>query len=206
MAIGDLAELSVIYQGPYSEYVNTFGFKALDSGSTFANLASAFQTALVKNTSGGLLFPISADVSVAELHVRDVVPGTAAGYDLAFSPVLGGDSGSHQLPPQAAVVLSWKTALAGRSYRGRTYMPGLTEGNQEKGDLSGAIITNFTTIITQMINVFGVSGTDPNWRFVIISRWSNGVERNPPTSQDVTSGLVRPYVYNQRRRTIGVGS
>src|ERR1041385_1621876 len=41
-------------------------------------------------------------------------------------PLVGTDSGE-DLPYQNAAVITWRTALRGRSFRGRTYLGGFTE-------------------------------------------------------------------------------
>lgn len=202
---GDLAELVVHYDRGGERYENVFGFKALQDTSTLAQLATAFKTALVKNTSGGLLFNMLNTVTSSSLSVRDVAPGTAAGYDYAYTAVAGGTTSTDMLPPQAAAVISWRTALAGRSYRGRTYLPGMVESNQAAGLWTATVITGCEAIVTQMLAVFGPSGTDTNWQFCIISRYLNGAKRGTPVGTNVISGLSTTVVYTQRRRTIGRG-
>lgn len=203
--VGDLAEIVVQYQVGSAIYLNVFGFRAINIAGTFSNLASGFKTALVKNTSGGLLEHMMPTVSCSQLTVNDVVPGTSAPFVSTFTPVVGATGSGEQLPPQSAIVLSWKTALKGRSFRGRTYLPGYGEIDQNAGVLGSSALTAANTIVTQMLAVYGPTGTDANWQFGVISRIAAGVPRITPIFTAVTSGAARSTVFTQRRRTLGVG-
>lgn len=203
--VGDIAELDLFLSGQYSKFQYTFGFECINAAGTFAGLASGFKTALVKNGAGGLFANCASSVSSVELRIRDVKPGTAATYDYSYASVAGADVSGQELPPQCALVLSWFTALAGRSYRGRTYLTGFTEQTQDNGVWDSTHLTNVTGIITQMLTVYGSGGTDGNWQFGVISRYLNGAPRITPVITPVTSGVARAYVYTQRRRTNLVG-
>lgn len=206
-SIGDIYEAQVIYNSPWGVLQNNFGFVAIASvaGDAQADLANAFKTALVKNTSGGLLYPVVDDVYCAEVDVEDVKPGTLATYLLTFSAIAGYLS-ADPLPPQTSAVLSHRTALKGRSYRGRTYLPPASEDFQAGGTWTGTAITAFSTVATQLLAVFGPSGSNTNWRFAVISRYLNGVLRAAPIATQVTSISVDTRVLSQRRRVLGVGS
>lgn len=199
---GDIAELDVLFRNFTTKTIQsecTFGFKAISVGATFANLASAFKTALVKSTSGGLLERMDEDLESGELLVRDVVPGTAATLTSTYTGVQGAISGE-ECPPQSAFLLSWTTALRGKSFRGRTYLPGVGETQQTAGAVAGAAQTALQAVVTQMLAVFGPGGSDTNWQFVIISRFHNKVPRVPPIATPVTAGSVSATVATQRRR------
>lgn len=209
MAVGDLAELALYSHlvGYADTYVSIFGFKAIDAGATFANLASAFKTAMVKNTSGGLFYSHHVDHYSGNLQVRDVHPGTAAVYDYTYTNVVGNLGTQDAAPPVNALVVSWRTALAGRAYRGRSYQFGFHEADQDNGLwLAAGPVAAADLMVTNMLATFGPGGTDANWQFVIISRTLNGAIRTPPVGTPVTAGISRQPVYTQRRRIVGYGS
>jgi hypothetical protein len=201
MAVGDLAEVNVIYlkSDDLTVQENVFGFKALTSGATRSGLATAFKTALVKSTSGGLLNVANGLISSDRLTVSDVKPGTGAEVELDYAAVVGATAGE-ALPPQCAQVISWRTSLAGRSFRGRSYLPAPTENVQNAGILNSTQQTALAAIVTQMLAVFGPSGSDGNWQFCVISRVSAGAPRVPPIGTEVTVGVVRTSLQTQRRR------
>lgn len=200
MATGDLARLSVIYLLGTDLMVNTFGFSALDGSTTRSDLATAFQTALIKNSSGGLFFNRSANLSSTTLRVQDVKPGTGATVELNYAAVVGSGSVGDDLPPQCCQLYSWRTSLAGRSNRGRTYMPGLGEGQQAGGVIGAGAVTAFATVVTQLLAVFGPGGSNTHWQFGIISHRHNNAPVVPPAFNAVTLGITETTVQTQRRR------
>lgn len=204
-AAGDLAE--VIFQKTVASQTteNTFGFENKAGTGTLSSLASDFTTALIKNTSGGLLYTCHTSVSSGELIVRDVKPATGAAVQTTPGAVIGTNNTADLLPPQCAGVLSFSTGLAGRSYRGRLYFAGLTEADQAAGTWTAGAVSNMNTIITNLLTVFGPTGSNPDWQWVVISRYLNKSLRPTPIGTAITAGSVRPYVYTQRRRTIGYG-
>lgn len=200
MAIDDLKELVVLFNGPTKVCEMTFGFVAKTSGADVATLASGFKTNLVKNTSGGLLIRKLASVNVSEIDVVDVVPGTAATYVYTFAAVPGDGTAGEGLPPQCAGLFSWRTNLRGRSYRGRTYWPFMLEADQNAGTWVSSVLTPAAAIVTNLLAVYGPTGTDPDWQFCVISRQHNGVVRPTPAFTNVVSGAFRTEVATQRRR------
>lgn len=201
MTIGDLARVNLIYgdSGRSLTYENVFGFKAISVGASLTGLSTAFKTALVKNTSGGILSRMNSTISSDQLTVRDVLPGTAAEVTNTYTAVLGGVA-SESLPPQCAGVITWRTGLSGRSHRGRTFLPGVAESDQSDGILLSGYITAVQAVVTQMLAVFGPAGSDTNWQFVVISEVSAGVPRVPKIGTAITAGVVQPDVQSQRRR------
>jgi hypothetical protein len=205
-AVNDIAQVRLFFTLAGQQMECGFGFRCLNVAGTLANLASDFKTAMVKNSSGGLLYPMTDDTTSSSLRVMDVKPGTAAPYDYTYATVAGGETSSDPLPPQCAAVLTWHTAFSGRSYRGRTYLPGLGEITQVAGAWTSTYLTALGTIVTQMLAVFGPGGSNANWEFGVISRVNNGAPRPTPIETQITSGAVRTTVFTQRRRTIGVGA
>jgi hypothetical protein len=207
VAITDLAEVAVEYTDTTrnSTYVTTHGFQAIDTTSTRDQLADAFKTAMVKSTAGGLLFPVTNNINSTRLTVRDVKPGTGALVERNYAAVTGG-SGGDPLPPQDACVFSLRTTLAGRSFRGRFYLPSLQETGQSSGKFDSSQLAILQAVAANLLAVFGPTGTDTKWQLVVISREAAGVPRVPPIGTPVTTILVRDIVYTQRRRTVGRGS
>lgn len=203
---GDLVQIDTLWTAPSGTFVNSFGFECVQAEvGGMPGLLSAFKTALVKNTSGGLLYCAVDDINISLLRATDVYPGTAAGAELSFAAINGADTGD-PLPWQCAGVISWRTALAGKSYRGRTYIPGPSEGDTLGGLVTAQYIADLNAVVTQMLAVFGPAGSNTDWRFSIISRIANGVPRAAPVGTPVISGVARSVFYTQRRRVLGVGS
>lgn len=203
---GDVYQVSVRYLGTGGFSFNGFGFVAAQAvaGDAQLDLGAAFQTAMIKSSSGGLLYGMNSSYGSTRLEVADIVPGVLATYERSYANVPGSDA-SDSLPPQCAVVFSLGTALKGRSYRGRFYLPGVCEGSTLAGALTAAATTNYLTISAQLLAVFGPSGSNANWRLAVISRYLNGVERVTPVGTPVTSVTLNTTIYTQRRRVAGYG-
>lgn len=205
--VGDLAEVVLHHDiGGSDQFECLFGFKAINAGATFANLATAFKTAAVKNTSGGFFYGHHTSHGSASLDVRDVVPGTGAAYTYTYTRVAGANAANPVCAPVMAAVIKWSTGLAGRSYRGRTYNTGFLETEQSAGLWDSSPVSENQAFADNMVATFGPAGTDPNWQFVVISRWLNKVERAQPVGTTILAGTARNVVYTQRRRIIGKGS
>jgi len=114
----------------------------------------------------------------------------------ASDPAAGTRS-TEPLPPQTCGVISLKTALAGRHFRGRIYLPFPAENDNGVTHIpSATYITNASTLMTGIFvttGVVGATGTT-NMKPVIFNRLTGG-------TTDVVSGRVREGWGTQRRRS-----
>lgn len=94
----------------------------------------------------------TAGTRVLELDMEDpsappVIKGTTAGTTVA-------GTGGVQTINQAAICIAWRTAIAGRSYRGRTFMGVLAAtavaGGTMSGGLTGSVIAAGNNLITTL--------------------------------------------------------
>ena len=140
----------------------------------------------------------------------------------AHTGTLSGSLAGDALPPQVAMVTKLDTGLAGRRRRGRHYLCGRVEADQNVGIWVAGSVSALQTVWGTILTTYGPTGTDPNWQ---IGVWSNriatGCEPAPvpppqpmigidtPNPGDafrgLTSATVRTIAYTQRRRTVGVG-
>lgn len=205
-SIGDLLQLEVVYNTPWGVCENTFGFVALtNQADGLTNLAQAFKTPVVSNGVGGILNVRNQGVKSSLMRVSDVKPGTAARLDYSYTEVAG-NGGGDPLPPQCAGVISWRTALSGRSYKGRTYLFGFEESAQTNGLWNTDGLNLITATRDTLLQYFGPTGSNSDFRLCVISRYANKVKRATPIGTNILSGAVRNIVYTQRRRVTGVGS
>lgn len=207
MSIGDLAEVTVHLDfGGADKFANVFGFKAIHANATLTNLATAFQTAVIKNTSGGLLNGTRAPYGSASLTARDVSPGTVALVEHTYTRVEGNVVTGTLGSLTNAICLKWTSSVSGRSYRGRSYLTGWPSAEAVAGAWLSTPIAAVNAFKTQMLAVFGPSGSDTNWQFVVISRFFNNAPRIPPIGTAIVAGLPDLTIRQQRRRELGVGS
>jgi len=116
-----------------------------NASGTAAAAVSAFSSAFALAWNGttpgvdDLASLYSTDLSVVDLVADKLDPTTGRVVDQARSPVaLAGLDATEQLPPNLAVVVSWRTAKFGPGFRGRTYMPAVCTDQVVAGRLSVA--------------------------------------------------------------------
>lgn len=204
MAANDLYSLSATGALYGSQVVNVWGFRQFSSIPGFMGqvLIDEWQASCQTAYTG--CFP--TDVVLNMLRARAVWPDTHQVAEEAVSSggggMLTGDAG----PNQVAAIITWRTALAGRAYRGRTYLPGISTGHLIDGQLNSTYLSGLNGFIIAMMGAFGPSGSSTNFQLVVISRWLNKVERPNPIGTQVTAGVPRSIPGTQRRRRIGVGA
>lgn len=127
------------------------------------------------------------DITATDLatHTQSVEPLTGAG-DVVDQP----------LPPQCAAVLTWRTNKVGRKYRGRTYVFGLSETDQDEGQWNGTVLGRLTTLANNLYSTWPVSF---GGSLVVY-------HRSDQSTDVVTSYVIRGLTKTQRRRARGAGS
>lgn len=197
MATGDVWRLSCI--GNHSGYemaIITLHVRMTSEVGTFAGAA-----ALVKANLLDLLKTWNA-TTFAWIGINGITenttPKTSAEYTTGF-PLTGESVGQDELPHQVALVTTLKTAYAGRSYRGRVYLPAFTENFQTSGFWTAGHVTNVQGAFNTLLGLIGSSGSSNDYRLVVWSKKLN-------TSTNVTLAIARNNPAVIRRRRIGVGA
>lgn len=103
---------------------------------------------------------------------------------------------SEEVPASVAIVASHRTDKTGRSFRGRTYLPGLTEGNVGGNNVDGLLITGVNDYFDAVTTQLGLVGAD----LVVYSLYSGGVPRVAPEATLITHRVVNGRVDTQRLR------
>lgn len=104
---------------------------------------------------------------------------------------VAGSQAGVALPPETALVVGWYTGMVGKSYRGRSYWPGLDFDQLENnGTLSAAALTAYTNMFNAYVDK--MADTTPS-ALVVYSP-------TIPTSSLVTTAVVRDTPHHQRRR------
>jgi hypothetical protein len=123
----------------------------------------------------------------------------------------------------AAGVIRWKSTLAGKSHRGRTYLvnPPPAGTGSNLGNLVSNAKALYETFADAMIARYAPSGTHDNWNFTVYSRPYDvryDVDHTvvPPVivarpaydgnSTFITARQVDTVLRQQRKRELGVGS
>ena len=114
---------------------------------------------------------------------------------MAYDGTSGGDSG-FELPTQVRGLISWKTALAGRAYRGRSYLPTPTVTfNTVDGGPTSTCLTAWAGFATFLQAPVVTGG----------STWVPGIYHRVPTAvissifDQFTGATVSSFFATQRR-------
>jgi hypothetical protein len=130
------------------------------------------------------------------VSVRDItnVPHTASA--IANANQANGTAGTHPLPTQTCGLFKLATGLAGRSGRGRVYVPFPDQADNTAGDqpAGGYIVRlgNLATVIFTSYNVVGAGGTST---FKLVVRKAKSL-----SVTDVSQVIARLNWATQRRR------
>lgn len=139
--------------------VNVLG--AVVGASTQINqaLANSLDTAIKSSfTSSGLAARCATATTLAKVKIKDIRSPDLPEFIGAGAATAGTGVGD-MLPRGNALVVTLRTAKSGKSFRGRVYLGGFTEAeNDAAGGVGSALQTASTAFITAVSNNFGTNG------------------------------------------------
>jgi hypothetical protein len=141
---------------------------------------------------------LSGDTSLVSVSLRDLTTSSSTVYDYAGPPlpVFGGAPGQ-PLPSSVAIVVSLRTGLAGRSYRGRLFFGGFSELQSDGNYMFGNLPVLLKDAVATVIDAINTADR----RVVVVSRYSEGQPRSTGVATPVTSVLARTMrIATQRKR------
>lgn len=143
----------------------------------------------------------SDQAEVNNIVVTDV--RTAGGVQLTIVPAtpLTGDVSGEAMPTGTTITASWRTGLAGRSFRGRTYHVGLAESQCTGNSIASGIRTQMLTAYGRLI----LDTQAGDYPLAVCSRVSNGAPRVSGILTNVSAVIVEEFIDSQRRRLTGRG-
>jgi len=153
---------------------------------------------------------VSDGVQLREVVVTDMTTASSGQVSVAPATPAFGTQTSPDLPSNASLTVSFRTALRGRSFRGRNYLVGLTEDTNTGNIVNGAFIALVIDAYELLLSGGGAL-TAGEW--VVASRFS-GVDANGdpiPRAAGVTTPIISVVVVDnvidsQRRRLPGRGN
>ena len=145
---------------------------------------------------------LSDDCQVTAVTGRDVSSSTGMLIERPIDPFIDGGQAAGALPNNVALCATWFTPLAGRSYRGRTYIPGLDETNVTLSRIAGATATGFAIAMIELVNLIDAAG----YALVVASYFSELAPRVTAVNTPITAVGVNTVVDSQRRRLPGRGT
>jgi hypothetical protein len=140
---------------------------------------------------------ISALDSLQAIKLTDLTSVTGPTFSAAPSTTPNGTLAGAPLTAQAAMVVTFNTALRGRSYRGRNYV-----GGRVSPDLltvttwAAARVTAMYTAYLNLPSLVGPGG----WTQVVLSRYNAGIRRVVGVATPVVRYEAKSQVATQRKR------
>jgi hypothetical protein len=170
--------------------VNTFYFDADTNPSTpqvVVDLLRDFYTSCAALFTSAHSIVIGSRVLL--LSVGNPLPPVIQGG--IIQRTVTGTGGPNGTPPQVALVASWRTALAGRSFRGRSYLGPLSSGVLNTN--GGSFTSGTTTLVTTAGGTLITGSITASMRIQVYSRTKN-------VASPIVGVTVNAIPDTQRRR------
>lgn len=133
--------------------------------------------------------------TLGEIFVHNLAGAASGEFTLAISPPQAGGVAGDSAPSNAAICISLRTNLSGRSTRGRKYFSGLTTTDATNDVFNATKTAAVVTAINTLIANLSGNGTP----LAIFSRTI------PALTTVVTATAVDNAIDSQRRRLLGRG-
>lgn len=192
------------------DQINILYFKQLSAGGDLGGLSDAIKTTLydvIKTFN-------PTDWLIADITLTEQIPG--GGTQLTTTYNTPGTNTANASAITTAGVASLRTALSGRSHRGRNYFPVCSPGVVQNGYFTPTDLATLQAAYDAFVAIYGVGGTDTDYTWGVWSRKLGDVYTGTPpvlTSYNVAAGFfpinavkVDNVARVQRRREVGVGS
>lgn len=113
----------------------------------------------------------------------------------AVTPVVGLDPGDPYNIGDA-VVVTLRTAVRGRSGRGRLYIAGFTEAYVEGGSANVSLQADVIATVSAAIT----AGEAAGWDYVLVQRWANHVKLANALTHSITNVVIRSAILGGQER------
>ena len=200
--VPDTAALDVIYSWDGQVVENTLYYRFAAGGpveSDLTALLEAVNTAIRAN-----LIPLMTN-AITFLRLVGTLLDVVDGLQLISTtslPIAGENTGA-AMPNNVAMCMSIRSAVGGRSGRGRNYIPGLPRSVFAANTLDATFAAALTGAYSDIL----AAGGDAGWEAVVVSRFTGGLPRTTGVANAVTSNFfVDRIVDSMRRRLPGRGA
>src|SRR5512144_3154316 len=166
------AKVELVYSCEGSTFENVLNYQV---GPTVEVAELNQLAALMAGIWGQHFRPISGDaLELIKVKATSLETESAPGIEYVTGLPLSGQSVTDMLPSNIAVGVIFTTDLRGRSFRGRIYMPGLTEDQTDGSYLTNAQRTAWNTACQELL---APTFEGLETQLAVLSRVSHGVER-----------------------------
>lgn len=151
-------------------------------------------------------FAISTDqMSMTSLRAR-FLDNPVSPYVPLASAAVGGIA-TDRMPTQTTVNFQKVGYGRGRSYNGRTGLPGIVEADTIGNRLSGGGVTNWTNVLNDLLALRSFTGLNDTWGMVVVSRTLSTLTTSPTSfwGSRVSDVILHNVLGTQNRRKEGRG-
>lgn len=161
---------------------------------SLTNLANTIDTWLETGGGAGEKYvdQMNTGYQVQSIHMRDLTTATSLEYVKAVAH--SGTDATASLPSGLTKACTLRTGRAGRSFRGRTFMPGMTEAFYLAGDHNYVDPTKLSNLVAMWSSLItAIPAGDASWTWSVLSRFS-GVD--PTTKRPIprATGVHTPII------------
>lgn len=203
-APGDIYEFVItIQETNTSTYIlNVMHFKAITSGCTATSLITDWRT----NIETLHRATIASAANIVRYHAFNLVPFST---DFAEQRVnVTGTAGAGLLAPIVSWITTWRSALPGRRYRGRTYWGPMTTSASIGGKLNASTTAGtYFALPNGILTRYGATGVSADTRIGVWSRvlGNQSPPHNAAGFTQITSFTVQANLGSMGTRRIGRG-
>jgi hypothetical protein len=150
------------------------------------------------------LLPI--DVTLREIVLTDLTTQTGLQVTWGISSPVAGTLGQPALPNNVSLAVSFRTDLRGRSFRGRNYIPALTEGQVVNSAVNQSVADDWADAYRAILTV--VTNAPSPYVWAIATRFSGVDSDGKPIPrvaggvQPVTAVVVTDLTVDSMRRRL----
>jgi hypothetical protein len=158
---GEIAQVRLHWTLHQQECINVLHFKSFGVQAIETNLLDV----IINCIQTTLLPGLSAQLTLNRVHYRSMVPDeTVETERLVVANNIGGDA-NVSIPTTDAAVITLKSLTAGRSGRGRMFVPGIPEDGQTNSRLNPALVAIIVQFLTCMAASFFIGDPPAAVRF-----------------------------------------
>lgn len=167
-----------------------------------ASEALALHAALVQSYSDNVAPVVANTLSLNSVKYTDLSAETGFGVEYATGLPIVGAAGTGSLPNNCAFAIKFVTALRGRSYRGRNFVPGLVEGAVTNNEVNESWAFAWVTFFQEWALAAAALGASQH----VVSRFTGNTQRTVGVATEIVSRTWSDVtVDSQRRRLPGRG-
>lgn len=164
MSQGDIYRVAVRGGLDSVEWVNTLYFKQLSASGDLGGLADAIDSTIYQP-----LAPMQpTGFKVLDITLSQLVVG--GGEQLVSPRTTVGTAAANSGATTSCAVASFRTALAGRSHRGRNYVPLYDPLVIQGGGIGASNVTTIQNAYNAFLAIYGQGGTDTDYSWGVWSR------------------------------------